>query len=106
MGKTFTVDPISKRRLSNFGEEDKYYIKDNHEPIISKEDFEKAQEIRLRRAGNKKTAANVNGKRERYSKMYAFSSMLECGFVVQYYLEEVGTAVQIIARLCGTVLHR
>ncbi|WP_050284250.1 recombinase family protein, partial [Streptococcus pneumoniae] len=80
MGKTFTVDPISKRRLSNFGEEDKYYIKDNHEPIISKEDFEKAQEIRLRRAGNKKTAANVNGKRERYSKMYAFSSMLECGF--------------------------
>ncbi len=67
MGKTFTVDPISKRRLSNFGEEDKYYIKDNHEPIISKEDFEKAQEIRLRRAGNKKTA-NVNGKRERYSK--------------------------------------
>lgn len=80
MGKTFTVDPISKRRLNNFGEEDKYYIKDNHEPIISKEDFEKAQEIRLRRAGNKKTAANVNGKRERYSKMYAFSSMLECGF--------------------------
>lgn len=36
IGKTFTVDPISKRRLSNFGEEDKYYIKDNHEPIISK----------------------------------------------------------------------
>ncbi|GAY71086.1 methionyl-tRNA synthetase [Streptococcus canis] len=66
--------------MSNFGEEDKYYIKDNHEPIISKEDFEKAQEIRLRRAGNKKTAANVNGKRECYSKMYAFSSMLECGF--------------------------
>ncbi|CIW07562.1 Uncharacterised protein [Streptococcus pneumoniae] len=27
-------------------------------------------------------------------------------FVVQYYLEEVGTAVQIIAKLCGTVLHR
>lgn len=34
----------------------------------------------MRRAGNKKTAANVNGKRERYSKRYAFSSMLECGF--------------------------
>ena len=70
MGKTFTVDPISKRRLSNFGEEDKYYIKDNHEPIISKEDFEKAQAIRLRRAGNKKTAKKENAKRERYSKMY------------------------------------
>lgn len=53
MGKTFTVDPINKRRLNNFGEEDKYYIKDNHEP--------------------------------------------NC-------LGEVGTVVQIIAKLCGTVL--
>ena len=26
-------------------------------------------------------------------------------FVVQYYLEEVGTAVQIIVKLCGTALH-
>lgn len=34
MGKTFTVDPISKRRLDNFGEEEKYYIENHHEPII------------------------------------------------------------------------
>lgn len=27
MGKTFTVDPISKRSLDNFGEEEKYYNK-------------------------------------------------------------------------------
>ncbi len=27
MGKTFTLDPISKRRLDNFGEEEKYYVK-------------------------------------------------------------------------------
>lgn len=27
MGKTFTVDPISKRRLENLGEEDRFYIK-------------------------------------------------------------------------------
>ena len=45
MGKTFTVDPISKRRLENLGEADKCYIKDNHEPIISREQFEKAREI-------------------------------------------------------------
>ena len=87
MGKTFTVDPISKRRLINFGEEDKYYIKNNHDAIISPETFTQAQEIRLRRAGNKKTIANTKGKRERYSRMYPFSSRLECGF-------------------CGTVLSR
>ena len=34
----------------------------------------------MRRAGNKKTVSNVNRKLERYSKMYAFSSMLECVF--------------------------
>ena len=35
LGKTFTVDPISKRRLYNFGEEDQFYIREHHEPIIS-----------------------------------------------------------------------
>ncbi|HEW2722545.1 TPA: recombinase zinc beta ribbon domain-containing protein, partial [Streptococcus pneumoniae] len=68
-------------------EEDKYYIKNNHDAIISPEIFTQAQEIRLRRSGNKKTIANTKGKRERYSRMYPFSSRLECGF-------------------CGTVLSR
>lgn len=45
LGKTFTVDPISKRRLENFGEEDKFYIRDHHEAIISEEIFEEAQKI-------------------------------------------------------------
>ncbi len=80
MGKTFTVDPISKRRLSNFGEEDKFYIENNHKAIISEELFQKAQEIRIRRCRNRNTLANKNGKREKYSRMYAFSSMLECGY--------------------------
>ena len=42
LGKTFTVDPISKRRLYNFGEEDQFYIREHHEPIISEEVFEAA----------------------------------------------------------------
>ncbi len=78
LGKTFTVDPISKRRLENLGEEDRFYIKNHHEPIISEEVFEKAQEIRTRRNGNRQSAEV--GKREKYSRQYAFSSMLECGF--------------------------
>ncbi|MDO4977022.1 MAG: recombinase family protein [Eubacteriales bacterium] len=78
MGKTFTLDPISKRRLDNHGEEEQYYIHDHHEPIISKEVFEKAQEIRNRRNGKKKSA--LVGKREKYSRQYAFSCLLECGF--------------------------
>ena len=76
-GKTFTLDPISKRRLDNFGEEDQFYIRDNHEPIISRELFESAQQILQFRSVSKKP---VDGKRVKYSRMYAFSSMLNCGF--------------------------
>ncbi|NBI64781.1 recombinase family protein [Clostridiales bacterium] len=79
LGKTFTVDPISKRRLENLGEEDRYYIHDHHVPIISDEIFDKAQEIRNRRNGNRKHGV-MPGKREKYSRKFAFSSMLECGF--------------------------
>ena len=78
MGKTFTVDPISKRRLDNYGEEDQFYIRNHHEPIISEEMFEKAQEILKRRA--KPRRLNTDGKREKFSRKYAFSCMLECGF--------------------------
>ncbi len=75
MGKTFTVDPISKRRLDNFGEEEKYYIKDHHEPIISKEQFDKAQEILTNRSKNFN-----QGRMKKYSQKYTFSSMMKCGY--------------------------
>ncbi|PKR84085.1 recombinase family protein [Heyndrickxia camelliae] len=78
LGKTFTVDPISKRRLDNMGEEDQFYIREHHEPIISEEVFEKAQEILNRR--NKNRGKIGDGKREKYSRKYSFSCMLECGF--------------------------
>lgn len=79
LGKTFTVDPISKRRLENLGEEDRFYIKNHHEPIISEEKFARAQEIRERRNGGRKKGV-APGKREKFSRQYAFSCMLECGF--------------------------
>lgn len=45
MGKTYTIDPISHKRVTNMGEEDKYYIEEHHEPIIPLEVYEKAQYI-------------------------------------------------------------
>ena len=77
MGKTFTVDPISKRRLDNMGEEDKFYIENHHEPIVSPEIWERAQEILHRRS---KPRILPNGKREVYTRKYAFSSIIKCGF--------------------------
>jgi len=77
-GKTFTVDPISKRRLDNHGEEDQFYVKNHHEPIVSEEVFEKAQTILSRRGTNRRGVEK--GKREKYSRKFAFSSKLECAF--------------------------
>ena len=53
-------------------------IREHHEPIISEEVFEAAQEILRRRA--KPRSLNVDGKREKFSRKYAFSCMIECGF--------------------------
>ena len=78
LGKTFTVYPISKRRLANMGEEDRYYIRDHHEPIVSREVWDKADEIRLKRV--KPRLMENTGNRERYTRQFTFSSMLECGY--------------------------
>lgn len=78
LGKTFTTDPISKRRLANMGEENQYYLRDHHEPIVSREIWDKAEEIRMKRSRNK--VVETTGNRERYTCQYSFSSMCECAY--------------------------
>lgn len=75
-GKTFTIDPISHKRVKNFGESDKYYMKDHHEGFISRETFDRAQEILKERCGARATGrrlGNVGNK-------YTLSGMMKCGF--------------------------
>ena len=80
-GKTFTVDPISKRRLDNQGEVDQFLLRDHHEAIISEETWEQAQAI-LQKRSVIHSNANIdpNTYRSRYSRQYAFSCMIRCGF--------------------------
>jgi len=75
-GKTFTIDPISKRRIANMGEFKKFLLPNHHEAIISAEDFDKAQDILAKRSHSRLNG----GKRERYSRKFVFSSKLKCGF--------------------------
>ncbi len=77
MGKTFTTDPITKRRLDNMGEADQYYTENHHEPIVSRELWDRANEILNKRKGSH---SRSNGKRDKYSRQFAFSCMLKCGF--------------------------
>lgn len=76
MGKSFTVDPISHRRLTNMGEEDRYYISNHHEPIISEELWNEVQN-EFERRSIKHSSGNRLGK---YSSKYTFSDKLVCGF--------------------------
>lgn len=78
MGKTYTVDPISKRRLSNHGETNQYYTKDHHAAIVSEEIWEEAQKIRESRYRTNENV--VDETRTMYTRKFAFSSMCQCGF--------------------------
>lgn len=78
LGKTFTTDPISKRRLANMGEEEQYYIREHHEPIVAREVWDEAEQIRLKRS--KTRIIEATGNRERYTRQYSFSSMCECAY--------------------------
>ncbi len=77
LGKSFTVDPLTKKRLKNLGEVDKFYIENHHEAIVSKEDFLKVQAILDSRACPKRV---IDGKRQhKLGGMYTFSSKIKCG---------------------------
>lgn len=45
LGKVFTSDPIRRKQVLNFGEREKYYVRNHHEAIVEPEIFDKAQEI-------------------------------------------------------------
>ena len=79
-GKTFTVDPIAKKRMMNFGDDDQFYIKNHHEAIISQEDFDKAAEIRARRNRGRNKGPYAPGEHVRLSKRFVFSCLIKCGF--------------------------
>ncbi|MGP0578837.1 recombinase family protein [Paenibacillus peoriae] len=74
--KTVTVDFLTHKRIKNKGQEQQYFIEDNHEPIVSKEIFEAVQKEKARRA---KLKGNVMGESKRYSCKYALSSKVYCG---------------------------
>ncbi|MDY6316627.1 MAG: recombinase family protein [Oribacterium sp.] len=79
-GKTFTVDPISHRRLDNQGEVNKYVVKDHHEAIVSEEVWNKAQAILEKRSPSHSNPLADPEHRTKFSRKYTFSCMMQCGF--------------------------
>jgi len=71
--KTYTDAHFN--RHNNYGEKDQYLFKNHHEPIISHEDFEAAQDI-IDQRGKEKGLEKQNTK---YQNRYPFSGKIICG---------------------------
>lgn len=76
-GKAYTLDPITHKRNLNYGERDMYYTKGKHEPIISRELWNKCNEIYKKRG--MKLAPDGHSHTQKFSKRYLFSSKIQCG---------------------------
>ena len=73
-GKTYIPNYLEKKTKINKGERDFVIIKDHHEPIISREDFDKVQEEIIKR--HRDTVKD--DRKKRHSSKYAFSGKLIC----------------------------
>ena len=76
MGKTYTTDAITHKRVKNYGEKNQYYVKNHHPAIINEEIWNKVQEI-LKKRSSIKNGGRMKGN---YSRKYAFSSRIFCGY--------------------------
>ena len=74
--KTYTIDFLTKKRADNKGVVPQYYIEDNHEAIIPKTLFVRAQEEMARRSNIKKISDSK--KKGVYNSKYALSEKMIC----------------------------
>ena len=80
--KTFVIDPITKRKLTNNGELKRYYVRNAHEAIIAREDFERVQEmLRINRR-----KYNPNPQTPEH---YPFTGKIECGICGAMYRRKI-----------------
>lgn len=91
--KTYVTDCITKKTRKNNGELPMYLVKNHHEPIISRADFNRVQEEMARRSA-KRTIADKLTKTEqgKYSAKYALSELLICGECGSHYRRVTWTA--------------
>lgn len=77
--KSYTTDPITKKRRKNKGELTQFLVENTHEPLISMEDFDKVQ-AELDRRGKLSSYAN------RVDGMNCFYTKVKCGCCGQNYV--------------------
>lgn len=91
--KTHVTDCITKKMRKNNGELPMYLVKNHHEPIISRSDFNRVQEEMARRSAKRTIADKLTKTGQgKYSAKYALSELLFCGECGEHYRRVTWTA--------------
>lgn len=91
--KTYVTDCITKKMRKNNGELPMYRVKNHHEPIISRSDFNRVQEEMARRSAKRTIADKLTKTGQgKYSAKYALSELLICGECGEHYRRVTWTA--------------
>lgn len=69
--KTYTENHVTKKTMKNKGEKPMYVVEGNHEPIISQEEFDRAQALRKAKAVGKRGGKS--------GPAYPFTGLIRCG---------------------------
>lgn len=91
--KMYVTDCITKKTRKNNGELPMYLVKNHHEPIISRADFNRVQEEMARRSAKRVIADKLTKTEQgKYSAKYALSELLICGECGEHYRRVTWTA--------------
>lgn len=91
--KTYITDCITKKSRKNNGELPMYLVKNHHEPIISRADFNRVQEEMAWRSAKRSIAEKLTKTGQgKYSAKYALSELLICGECGAHYRRVTWTA--------------
>lgn len=74
-GKYYTENVLTHKKKVNYGEKEQYFTSNHHKSIISRELWDKCQEILTIRS----KIIQPDGNRDKFSRKYAFSSKIFCG---------------------------
>lgn len=96
--KRYRLDHITKKIMENHGERPQYFVKNSHEPIISREDFEEVQkelERRMKKFGITREPPKTN----------LFTGLIRCGLCGKKFRHKMSNAVHPCRKAvwcCGT----
>ncbi|MBQ9024432.1 MAG: recombinase family protein [Bacilli bacterium] len=103
--KSYILDPITHKQKKNRGEKTKYYVKEHHAGIISREIYDKAQDIY-----NKRSIKLKDGEEycEKFSMRYTYSSKIKCGNCgsnfkrrITHYVNKLGEKHSYVYWICS-----